>query len=58
MVPIPTNTWHEDMIDELYTSLLGKKYEENKDEDILEVEEQKTNENTLETDLNDLRIFG
>ncbi|CAG8622304.1 11801_t:CDS:10, partial [Ambispora leptoticha] len=29
MVPIPTGTWHEDMIDELYASLLGKKYNNN-----------------------------
>ncbi|KAG9304948.1 hypothetical protein G9A89_003117 [Geosiphon pyriformis] len=27
MVPIPSGTWHEDMIDELYASLLGKKYD-------------------------------
>ncbi|CAM0141555.1 unnamed protein product [Umbelopsis sp. WA50703] len=25
MVPIPTGTWHEEMIDELYASLLGRK---------------------------------
>lgn len=25
MVPVPTGSWHEEMIDELYASLLGRK---------------------------------
>ena len=63
MVPIPTGTWHEDMIDELHSSLLGKKYDDNSDlgenEIISEANEQKGKEkNTIETDLNELRIFG
>ncbi|CAG8516745.1 3568_t:CDS:2, partial [Paraglomus occultum] len=33
MVPIPAGTWHEEMIDELYSSLLGKKYNVALDED-------------------------
>ena len=27
MVPISIGTWHEDMVDELFSSLLGKKYD-------------------------------
>ena len=33
MVPIPAGSWHEEMIDELYSSLLGKKYNVALDED-------------------------
>lgn len=64
MVPIPDGNWHEDMIDELYSSLLGKKYDnnlessenENENETISKTKEQK--ECTIEPDLNRLRIFG
>lgn len=62
MVPIPDGTWHEDMIDELYSSLLGKKYDnnldssENENETIPNTKQQK--ECTIEPDLNGLRIFG
>jgi protein AATF/BFR2 len=74
MVPIPVGTWHEDMIDELYSSLLGKKY----DNDLDSSENDNNNDNdsengngnetisktkeqkecTIEPDLNGLRIFG
>ncbi|RIA95511.1 apoptosis-antagonizing transcription factor [Glomus cerebriforme] len=67
MVPIPTGTWHEEMIDELYSSLLGKRYEEsldlseneNENEIISKMKEQKEKEeNTIETGLDGLKIFG
>ncbi|CAB4495722.1 uncharacterized protein OCT59_009562 [Rhizophagus irregularis] len=60
MVPIPDGNWHEDMIDELYSSLLGKKYDnnlessenENENETISKTKEQK--ECTIEPDLNSI----
>ncbi|KAF0442182.1 TRAUB-domain-containing protein [Gigaspora margarita] len=55
MVPIPSGTWHDDMIDELYSSLLGKKY------DGLEAgenEKKEFNDNNIEAGLDGLRIFG
>jgi protein AATF/BFR2 len=58
MVPISTNTWHEDMIDELYSSLLGKKYDNGSDFSENEEKEQKEKDNTIESGLNSLRIFG
>ncbi|GBB94963.1 hypothetical protein RclHR1_24510001 [Rhizophagus clarus] len=66
MVPVPVGAWHEDMIDELYSSLLGKKYDndsdssenenDNENENISKTKEQK--ECTIEPDLNGLKIFG
>ncbi|CAI2180664.1 2482_t:CDS:10 [Funneliformis geosporum] len=61
MVPIPSSTWHEDMIDELYASLLGKKYEggsELSENEIRSETEQRGDNSTIETSLNDLRIIG
>ncbi|CAG8630688.1 12302_t:CDS:10 [Funneliformis mosseae] len=61
MVPIPSSTWHEDMIDELYASLLGKKYEEGSElseNEIRSETEQKGENNIIEASLNGLRIFG
>ncbi len=63
MVPIPSGTWHEEMIDELYASLLGKKYDEgselSENEIGSEVKKQEGKENsTIEASLNGLKIFG
>ncbi|CAG8718554.1 16651_t:CDS:1, partial [Funneliformis caledonium] len=55
------STWHEDMIDELYASLLGKKYEEGSElseNEIRSETEQKGENNIIEASLNGLRIFG
>ncbi|CAG8750249.1 4635_t:CDS:2, partial [Racocetra fulgida] len=45
MVPIPSGTWHDNMIDELYSSLLGKK---NDGLDTDESEGKELNDNTVE----------
>ncbi|CAG8611561.1 13062_t:CDS:10 [Gigaspora margarita] len=53
MVPIPSGTWHDDMIDELYSSLLGKKY------DGLEAgenEKKEFNDNHIEAGLDGLLV--
>lgn len=51
MVPIPDGTWHEEMIDELYSSLLGKNYNIHDDDD--------NNDNEkIENSLSELKIFG
>ncbi|CAG8445946.1 21917_t:CDS:10 [Dentiscutata erythropus] len=55
MVPIPSGTWHDDMIDELYSSLLGKKYD---GLDTVESEKKEFNDNNIEAGLDGLRIFG
>lgn len=46
MVPVATGTWHEEMIDELYTSLLGHKRS---------IEE---NEKIEDLDVGEIKIFG
>ncbi|CAG8605614.1 2205_t:CDS:10 [Ambispora gerdemannii] len=66
MVPIPTGTWHEDMIDELYASLLGKKYNINSNNAIFNPEKETVKLNAVETKdassiekgVNGLRIFS
>ncbi|CAG8681804.1 1399_t:CDS:2 [Cetraspora pellucida] len=55
MVPIPSGTWHDDMIDELYSSLLGNKHEEL---DTDESDGKESNDHTVEAGLDGLRIFG
>ncbi|CAG8767245.1 17640_t:CDS:2, partial [Gigaspora rosea] len=55
MVPIPSGTWHDDMIDELYSSLLGKKYD---GLEAGESEKKEFNDNDIEAGLDGLRIFG
>ncbi|CAG8677041.1 9568_t:CDS:2, partial [Cetraspora pellucida] len=48
MVPIPSGTWHDDMIDELYSSLLGNKHEEL---DTDESDGKESNDHTVEAGL-------
>jgi len=53
MVPIPvTNGWHDEQIDELFSSLLGKGFQ---DGDISVQEEQSTQP---PVDLTGFRVFG
>jgi len=53
MVPVPvTNSWHDEQIDELFSSLLGKGFQ---DGDIPEQEEQLTQ---TPIDLAGFRVFG
>ncbi|CAG8557439.1 10112_t:CDS:10 [Acaulospora morrowiae] len=60
MVPIPAGTWHDDMIDELYTSLLGKNFNDGVDVNDNEgVQlEREHNDSNIESGLDGLRIFG
>jgi len=67
MVPIPAGSWHEEMIDELYSSLLGKKYNVALDEDedkssrINEEQEQgkgNSNKGGIVEGVSGLKIFG
>ncbi|KAG2178201.1 hypothetical protein INT43_003454 [Umbelopsis isabellina] len=61
MVPIPTGTWHEEMIDELYASLLGRKQMDmTGDADIEEekVAEEEDHEIVNGEAVDGLRIFG
>lgn len=57
MAPIPAGTWHEEMIEELFSSLLGRKGG-NLDDD--EEDENETKEDEEQEDIPDdgLRIFG
>ncbi|CAG8560824.1 10191_t:CDS:2 [Acaulospora colombiana] len=55
MVPIPAGTWHDDMIDELYTSLLGKNFDINDNE---EAQTEQNEHNNIEAELDGLKIFG
>jgi protein AATF/BFR2 len=53
MVPIPvTNGWHDEQIDELFSSLLGKSFQ---DGDIPEQQPQPTQ---APVDLTGFRVFG
>ena len=53
MVPIPvTNGWHDEQIDELFSSLLGKGFQ---DGDIPDQEEQPAQ---VPVDLIGFRVFG
>jgi len=54
MAPIPTGTWHEEMVEELYSSLLGRKGGNLNDEE--EEEEEQEQEEIVPDD--GLRIFG
>ncbi|KAK9768244.1 rRNA-processing protein bfr2 [Basidiobolus ranarum] len=49
MVPIPTGTWHEEMVDELYASLLGKR---------VAPAEDKSEQSEMEPQNDGLKIFG
>lgn len=53
MAPIPAGTWHEEMVEELFSSLLGRKGGNLDDEEEVEEEEK---EEELPDD--GLRIFG
>lgn len=57
MAPIPAGTWHEEMVEELFSSLLGRKGG-NLDDD--EEDENETKEDEEQEDIPDdgLRIFG
>lgn len=54
MAPIPAGTWHEEMVDELFSSLLGKKGSLDDNED----EEQEAEEEQEDVPDDGLRIFG
>lgn len=54
MAPIPAGTWHEEMVEELYSSLLGRKGGNLNDEE--EEEEEQEQEEIVPDD--GLRIFG
>ena len=62
MVPVPTGSWHEEMIDELYASLLGRKQR-----DLITEEEEAEEEKDGDAEdheivngqaVDGLRIFG
>ncbi|KAF9333990.1 hypothetical protein BG006_002871 [Podila minutissima] len=55
MAPIPAGTWHEEMVEELYSSLLGRKGGNLNDEEEEEEEEQEQEEIVPD---DGLRIFG
>ncbi|ORX93000.1 TRAUB-domain-containing protein [Basidiobolus meristosporus CBS 931.73] len=50
MVPIPTGTWHEEMVDELYASLLGRR--------VAPTSMENDEENEVEPTNDGLKIFG
>lgn len=53
MVPIPvTNGWHDEQIDELFSSLLGKRFQ---DDDVPNQEDRSSEANV---DLTGFRVFG
>lgn len=54
MAPIPAGTWHEEMVDELFSSLLGKKSSLDDNDD----EEEQAEEEQDEVPDDGLRIFG
>ncbi|KAG0056867.1 hypothetical protein BGZ83_003161 [Gryganskiella cystojenkinii] len=54
MAPIPAGTWHEEMVDELFSSLLGKKNSLDDNEE----EEEEAQEEQEEIPDDGLRIFG
>ncbi|KAJ1943154.1 rRNA-processing protein bfr2 [Kickxella alabastrina] len=56
MPPIPTGTWHEDMVNELFSSLLGQRVPQS----ILDAESESlaTQTNDISADIKGLRLFG
>ncbi|KAF8938015.1 apoptosis-antagonizing transcription factor [Dissophora ornata] len=56
MAPIPAGTWHEEMVEELFSSLLGRKGGSLNDEE--EEEEAQAEEEKEEFEDDGLRIFG
>lgn len=62
MVPIPAGSWHDEMIDELYASLLGRKQRDliNEEEAEQEQEEAENEDHEIVNGeaVDGLRIFG
>ncbi|CAO3573900.1 unnamed protein product [Mortierella alpina] len=56
MAPIPAGTWHEEMVEELFSSLLGRKGGNLDDEEEEEEQEEEDKEDEMPDD--GLRIFG
>ncbi|RUS29069.1 apoptosis-antagonizing transcription factor, partial [Jimgerdemannia flammicorona] len=58
MAPVPTGTWHEEMMDELYVSLLGKSGHSMDEESKDEAEEETKSMDVNGAAIDRLRIFG
>jgi protein AATF/BFR2 len=60
MAPIPAGTWHEEMVEELFSSLLGRKGGNLNDEDGEEADDTKEDIDEAQEEFEDdgLRIFG
>ncbi|KAF9362861.1 hypothetical protein BGX34_005371 [Mortierella sp. NVP85] len=60
MAPIPAGTWHEEMVEELFSSLLGRKGGNLNDEDGEEADDTKEDNDEAQEEFEDdgLRIFG